>query len=166
MAAVVERRGKILRALSENVSNATRSGTSTLTGHKIVFLPRRCMGRGGLMAWPPRSPDITLLDFILCRYIKDTGYVTNVADPQILHQHIMDGVATVTPEMLTCTSWGIIFTFIFFVSPVGAHRDVLTSFYKLGKFLFLQWICSIISCFLKSTFQNMHCWCRRPMSCK
>ncbi|OXU32246.1 hypothetical protein TSAR_008067 [Trichomalopsis sarcophagae] len=36
--------------------------------------PNRWIGRGGLIAWPPRSPDLTPLDFYMWRYHKDTVY--------------------------------------------------------------------------------------------
>ena len=39
-------------------------------------------GLGGMvrLPWPPRSPDITLLDFFLCRYVKDKVFSTPVPD--------------------------------------------------------------------------------------
>jgi hypothetical protein len=32
------------------------------------------MGRGMSIAWPPRSPDLTPMDFILWGYVKDSAY--------------------------------------------------------------------------------------------
>ncbi|GBM38319.1 hypothetical protein AVEN_158348-1 [Araneus ventricosus] len=32
--------------------------------------PQRWIGRGAVIAWPPRSPDITLLDFYFWGYVK------------------------------------------------------------------------------------------------
>ncbi|GBO03083.1 hypothetical protein AVEN_211149-1 [Araneus ventricosus] len=32
--------------------------------------PQRWIGRGAVMAWPPRSPDITPLEFYLWGYVK------------------------------------------------------------------------------------------------
>jgi hypothetical protein len=32
-------------------------------------------GRGGKIAWPPRSPDLTPLDFSVWGYIKEKGFV-------------------------------------------------------------------------------------------
>jgi len=33
------------------------------------------IGRGGTIAWPPRSPDLTPLDFSVWRYVKDQVFV-------------------------------------------------------------------------------------------
>jgi hypothetical protein len=43
-------------------------------------VPQRWIGRNSgqdcaLFAWPPRSPDLTLCDFFLWGYIKDSVYV-------------------------------------------------------------------------------------------
>lgn len=35
---------------------------------------RRWSGRGGPIAWPPRSPDLTCLDFFLWSYLKSLVY--------------------------------------------------------------------------------------------
>ena len=51
---------------------------------KILFLdatfPNRWIGRGGPTLWPPRSPDITSLDFFLWGYVKDKVFSTPVPD--------------------------------------------------------------------------------------
>ncbi|GBN98620.1 hypothetical protein AVEN_272953-1 [Araneus ventricosus] len=36
--------------------------------------PQRWIGRGAAMAWPPRSPDITPLDFYVWGYVKQHVY--------------------------------------------------------------------------------------------
>jgi hypothetical protein len=38
--------------------------------------PNRSVGRDGPTPWPPRSPDITPLDFFLWGYVKDKVYST------------------------------------------------------------------------------------------
>jgi hypothetical protein len=62
-----------------------RSSTTTIllfswAAHLFMFLtlsvterefPRPRLGRGGPIAWPPRSPDLTPLDFFLWGYVKD-----------------------------------------------------------------------------------------------
>jgi hypothetical protein len=37
--------------------------------------PQRWVGRGGHIAWPPRSPDLTPLDFRIWGFVKDKVYV-------------------------------------------------------------------------------------------
>lgn len=41
-----------------------------------VRYPNRWIGRGSLFPWPPRSPDLTVLDFYLWGRIKDIVYET------------------------------------------------------------------------------------------
>jgi hypothetical protein len=42
--------------------------------------PGKRIGRRGPIAWPPRSPDLTPLDFFLWGYIRDLVYQTKVQD--------------------------------------------------------------------------------------
>ena len=42
--------------------------------------PNRWIGRDGPTPWPPRSPDITPLDFFLWGYVKDKVFSTPVPD--------------------------------------------------------------------------------------
>jgi hypothetical protein len=52
------------------------------------------IGRGGPIAWPPRSPDLNPLDFFL--------YSTAVNDAATLHERIVDACQTIrtTPGIL------------------------------------------------------------------
>ena len=65
--------------------------------------PKRWIGRDGPTPWPPRSPDITPLDFFLWGYVKDKVYSTPVADITNLKARITDAFATVTEDMLENT---------------------------------------------------------------
>jgi len=40
--------------------------------------PNRWIGRDGPTPWPPRSPDITPLDFFLWVYVKDNVFSTPI----------------------------------------------------------------------------------------
>ena len=62
--------------------------------------PGRWIGRGGPVAWPPRSPDLTPLDFFLWGHIKNTVYRTAPDNVEELRQRILAAAATITPEML------------------------------------------------------------------
>ena len=42
--------------------------------------PERWVGRDGPIPWPPRSPDITPLDFFVWGYVKGIVYQTKVRD--------------------------------------------------------------------------------------
>jgi hypothetical protein len=42
------------------------------------YFPNRWLGRGGPLAWPPRSPDLTPLDYYLWGHVKALVYETKV----------------------------------------------------------------------------------------
>lgn len=63
--------------------------------------PNRWIGRGGPMAWPPRSPDITPLDFFVWGYIKSQVYATPVASREDLIQRIENVSRTITQDHLS-----------------------------------------------------------------
>ena len=65
--------------------------------------PNRWIGRDGPTPWPPRSPDITPLDFFLWGYVKDKVFTTPVADITNWKARITDAFVTVTEDMLERT---------------------------------------------------------------
>lgn len=62
--------------------------------------PDRWIGRGGPIAWPPRSPDLTVCDFFLWGHIKCLVYATPVNDLADLRHRITEAVQTIDAEML------------------------------------------------------------------
>jgi hypothetical protein len=63
--------------------------------------PGRWIGRAAPIAWPPRSPDLTPLDFFLWGFVKDRVFVPPLpANVVELRTRITAAVADVTPEML------------------------------------------------------------------
>jgi len=65
--------------------------------------PNRWTGRDGPTPWPPRSPDITPLDFFLWGYVKDKLFLTPVPDIANLKARITDAFVTITENMLENT---------------------------------------------------------------
>ena len=65
--------------------------------------PNRWIGRDGPIPWPPRSPDITTLDFFLWGYVKDIVYRKKVRDMTDLKQRISNAIATIDEAMLQRT---------------------------------------------------------------
>ncbi|GBM07241.1 hypothetical protein AVEN_25495-1 [Araneus ventricosus] len=63
--------------------------------------PQRWIGRGAVMALPPRSLDITPLDFYLWGYVKQHVYSEHINDINHLKQRITDVIHSVTPDVLT-----------------------------------------------------------------
>jgi hypothetical protein len=63
--------------------------------------PGRWIGRAAPIAWPPRSPNLTPLDFFLWGFVKDRVFVSPLpANVVELRIRITASVAEVTPEML------------------------------------------------------------------
>jgi hypothetical protein len=57
----------------------------------------------GPTPWPPRSPDITPLDFFLWGYVKDKVFSTPVEYITNLKTRITDAFATITEDALENT---------------------------------------------------------------
>jgi hypothetical protein len=62
--------------------------------------PNRWIGRGGPVAWPARSPDLTPLDFFLWGQMYGETHQTVPETVEILIDRINAAAATVTVEML------------------------------------------------------------------
>ena len=57
-----------------------------------VRYPNRWIGRGSLFPWPPRSPDLTVLDFYLWGRIKDIVYQTRPTTRENMIQRIENAI--------------------------------------------------------------------------
>lgn len=57
--------------------------------------PERWIGRGGPIAWPPRSPDLTCLDFFLWGHLGTLVYATPVNDEEQLRNRILIAADTI-----------------------------------------------------------------------
>ncbi|GBL96142.1 hypothetical protein AVEN_104363-1 [Araneus ventricosus] len=62
--------------------------------------PQRWIGRGAVMAWPPRSPDLTPLDFYLWGNVKQHVYSERINNFNNLKQRITDVIHSVAPDVL------------------------------------------------------------------
>ena len=63
------------------------------------FYPRQWIGRRGPIEWPPRSPDLTPMDFFLWGYIKSIVFRTQPASLEILRQKIIEACRNIPREM-------------------------------------------------------------------
>jgi len=86
--------------------------------------PNRWIGRDGPTPWPPRSPDITALDFFLCGYVKDKVFSTPVRDITNLKARITDAFATITEDMLENTWREIDYRLDLLRVRKGTHAEV------------------------------------------
>lgn len=62
----------------------------TVKNYLDATYPGRWIGNGGPVAWPPRSPDINVLDFYLWGAMKDLVYATEIRSQEDLLQRIQD----------------------------------------------------------------------------
>jgi hypothetical protein len=87
--------------------------------------PGRWVGRGGPTAWPPRSPDLTPLDFCFAwGFIKHVVYSTKVRDLADLRQRIIEAVQLITPYMLINTWQELEYRLDICRATTGAHIEV------------------------------------------
>ena len=86
--------------------------------------PDRWIGRDGPIPWPPRSPDITTLDFFLWGYVNDIVYRTQVRDITDLKQRIINAIATIDEAMLQRTWLEIDYRLDVLRATNGAHVEV------------------------------------------
>jgi hypothetical protein len=62
--------------------------------------PHHLISKGGAVAWPPRSPDLTFPDFFLWGAVRTQVYATSVPSVSELKRRIRRAVRAVTPETL------------------------------------------------------------------
>ena len=62
--------------------------------------PNRWIGRGGPLSWPPRSPDLTPLDFFLWGHVKSNVYLTKPRSLEDLQAKIIDVTEGITENQL------------------------------------------------------------------
>jgi len=89
-----------------------------------VTFPNRWIGRARLTPWPPRSPDITRLDFFLWGYVKDKVFSTPVPDITNWKARITDAFGTVTEDLLENTWREIDYRLDVLSATKGAHVEV------------------------------------------
>jgi len=86
--------------------------------------PNRWIGRDGPTPWPPRSPDITSLDFFIQGYVKDKVFSTPVPDITNLKTRITEAFVTITEDMLENTWREFDYRLDVLRTPKGAHDEV------------------------------------------
>lgn len=70
--------------------------------------PQSWLGTRGPLEWPPRSPDLTPLDFFLWSYLKDNVYSEQSTSLNDLKERITKACKTVTSEMLKSVTSSIL----------------------------------------------------------
>ena len=91
----------------------------------VTHFPGRWIGRGGPITWPPRSPDITPLDFFLWGYVKDRVYQTPVQDLVTLRERIVEAIQAIDVDMLQRVWMEMEYRLDLLRATNGAHVEVL-----------------------------------------
>lgn len=81
------------------------------------------IGRGGPMAWPARSPDLTPLDFFLWGFVKFEVYKTKPHNLAELRQRIEAAHQKISPEMLERVYEGITHRIRLCLADNGGHIE-------------------------------------------
>ncbi|GBN34663.1 hypothetical protein AVEN_176139-1 [Araneus ventricosus] len=74
--------------------------TSSVKQYLVEQFGEQIIVYGGFQEWPPRSPDLTLMDIFLWGYLKQQVYATPPPTLQDLQRRIKDACANMTPAML------------------------------------------------------------------
>ena len=64
------------------------------------LLPDAWIGRRGPVEWPPRSPDLTPLDFYLWGHLKAMVYQESIRNVNHLKDRIINSFAQISPDVL------------------------------------------------------------------
>lgn len=62
--------------------------------------PNRWIGRRGPVEWPPRSPDLSPLDFYLWGHLKSLVYAKKIRNLNNLQERIIEACSSITPDVL------------------------------------------------------------------
>ena len=68
-----------------------------------VLFPNRWIGRGGPVAWPARSPDLTSPDFYLWGYLKNVVYQEQPTDRENMKDRIRNACRAIPRQVLLNT---------------------------------------------------------------
>ncbi|GBN62121.1 hypothetical protein AVEN_124065-1 [Araneus ventricosus] len=93
------RRFEDLVAGSE-IGSGTYGSNITVKQYLVEEFGEHIIGYGNFQEWPPRSPDLTPMDFFLCGYLKQQMYATPPSTTlQDLQRHVAHACANVTSAM-------------------------------------------------------------------
>lgn len=83
----------------------------------------RWIGRGGPVAWPPKSPDITPMDFFLWGYVKNIVHSTPVTTQADMRLRIANAFQAIPQEMLINTHRSYLRRLQLCVDQNGGHFE-------------------------------------------
>ena len=74
----------------------------TLCSRQVIneIFDENWIGRGGPVAWPPRSPDLTSPNYFLWGFVKERVMAIAPTTPDDMKERIRRACTEITPEML------------------------------------------------------------------
>ena len=89
------------------------------------------------MAWPPRSPDLTPLDFFLLGHTKALIYMLPVDSEEALTAHVIKAAATIRqqPGIFECTHQSLLRHFGCVSKSVAVHLNFCSKLVQNTTFL-------------------------------
>ncbi|GBN74569.1 hypothetical protein AVEN_122254-1 [Araneus ventricosus] len=102
-----------------------------------TIFPQRWIGSCAVMAWPPRSPDVTPLDFYLWGYVKQHVYSERINGINHLKQRITDVITLLhqTSLLVYAKNWTIFQMCVW--QQMEPHRTALNRYANLESFPFI-----------------------------
>lgn len=74
--------------------------TRAVTVHLNATYPNRWIGRNGPILWPPRSPDLTPMDYFLWGHVKEKVYSRPVLDREDCQRRIRNAFLSIDEAMI------------------------------------------------------------------
>jgi len=87
--------------------------------------PERWVGTNGPIAWPPRSPDLTPLDFFLWGHVKELVYATPILDEFELQRRVTAVLGNLNPDHLQAAVHSIEYRAMLAIGNNGGHIEHL-----------------------------------------
>lgn len=91
---------EVLRRLYFQQDGAPPHNARQVVNYLAGRFGEQFIATNGPTRWPPRSPDLTPLDFFLWGYLKERVYYTSPATLEILENRIHQAFESITPAML------------------------------------------------------------------
>lgn len=85
--------------------------------------PHKLISRFGDIPWPPRSPDLTPMDFFLWGYLKERVYTNNPQNIADLKENIRREIGAIEPSLLQLVARNTKLRFEQCVQLDGRHLD-------------------------------------------
>ena len=89
--------------------------------------PNCWLGRGGAVAWPPRSPDLTPLDYYLWGHMKTLEYETKVDSRAALRDRIFEAAEHISnhPDIIASATQSLLMHAENCIAAGGGHFEQL-----------------------------------------